>query len=761
MAFGSVTLQPGINVERTPMLLRAGYSSSSLIRWRDSLAQKYGGWARYFPSNLTGVPRDLHAWLDLNQTGHLAVGTTGTGTQLGIITNGAYQDITPQTLTSNFAPNISTTASSPIVSIIDPNIANVTTFDSVFFDVPISIGGLILDGLYPITEITGTDSYEITAGTNATTTCTNPTSTNGSTASGNNTLHFASTPTWIVAGMVVADLTTPSAIPAGTTVLSTTGTTVVMSSNAAGAGVGNGDSIVFASVPVFTTSSGSSEVSVKFINHGTNASGVDKVVFDIPTSVGGLTIKGNYSVIGVADVNDFTINANTSATSTAAAAMNSGNAQLVYYIALGPLPPGAGYGLGGYGDGGYGLGQSGGSQQTGTEITATDWTSDNWGEILLACPQGGGLYYYDPTGGFQNAQIISTDPESPPFNTGLFVSSSEQILVAYGSSVHQAIGWQYDPLLVQWSDVSNFFTWTPTETNQAGNFRLPFGSKVEAGTAAPNQNLIWTDLDLWAMNYIGFPDVFGFNQIGAGMGAVSGHAVQKLRGGIYWMAQTNFCAYIGGSPVVLPCSVWDAVFQNLNTNFLQNVRAMPNTPFNEVGWQFPSVNSTSGECDSFVKMNITEANQPWDVSIGTMGRSAWIDEGVLGNPIGATSNGVIFQHETTADANGQPLVSTFTTGLFYLEEGENFVVVDQIIPDFKWATFGGGGSAQIQLSFNMYNYPGDTPTTYGPFTVTMSTEYIFQRMRGRLMSVTVASADIGSFWRLGSIKFRYAPAGRR
>jgi hypothetical protein len=72
---------------------------------------------------------------------------------------------------------------------------------------------------------------------------TNSVATNTTTADA--TLHFASTPSWIVNGMPVSDATTPSVIPAGTTVSSTTGTTVVMSNNATGAGVGNGDTIVF------------------------------------------------------------------------------------------------------------------------------------------------------------------------------------------------------------------------------------------------------------------------------------------------------------------------------------------------------------------------------------------------------------------------------------------------------------------------------------------------------------------------------------
>ena len=186
---------------------------------------------------------------------------------------------------------------------------------------------------------------------------------------------------------------------------------------------------------------------------------------------------------------------------------------------------------------------------------------------------------------------------------------------------------------------------------------------------------------------------------------------------------------------------------------------MPNTPFNEIGWFYPSAASVTGECDSYVKMNILEPGVPWDY--GSLQRSAWIDQSLLGMPISATSSGVIYQQETTPDADGSPLASSFTTGDFYLAEGEQFVYVDQIMPDFRWETYTGNVSAQIQLTFNVSNFPGDTPIQYGPYTVTQATEYLSVRFRGRLMSITVASADLGSFWRLGSCKYRYSISGRR
>jgi hypothetical protein len=80
----------------------------------------------------------------------------------------------------------------------------------------------------------------------------NSVATNATTSTGNNTLHFAATPSWITTGVQIADVTTPAAIPSGTTVLSTTGTTAVLSANVASAGVGNGDAIS-ASAPCGST----------------------------------------------------------------------------------------------------------------------------------------------------------------------------------------------------------------------------------------------------------------------------------------------------------------------------------------------------------------------------------------------------------------------------------------------------------------------------------------------------------------------------
>jgi hypothetical protein len=675
MPFSSVRLIPGVNVERTATLLEAGYSQSQLIRFKDSLGQKYGGWQKFYDLTVSGIPRDMHAWEDLNSVTHLAVGTT---TELGVITSGNINVITPQTFTSDFAPNFSTVISTNVVTVLDTNIGTLSVYDSVLFQTPISVGGIIISGLYPIHSVLGATLYTI-----------------------------------------IADTATAT--------------------------VNNGGA-----VPVFTTAITDSAVIVTLNNHGLSIGG--HIAFGVPTTANGVTISGLYTVATVTSANAFTIAASNQATASGSFSMNAGLADAVYYINIGPQAVGSGFGIGPFGAGGFGTGSTT-TAQTGTPITAVDWTSDNWGQILIAVPQNGGVYAFDPTGGFANAGLVAT---APPINGGGFISNAQQILILWASSVEYDIGVQQDPMTVNWSASGDYTNFVVSSTTQAGSFRIPIGSTIRGGMAVQNQNLIWTDLDLWAMNYIGLPFVYGFNKIGSGCGLIGSHAAQQVRGGVYWMGPTNFYQYAGSGVQVIPCPVWDAVFQNLNTANSYKVRAMPNTPFNEVGWEYPSLNAT--ENDSYIKFNITEPGGPWDY--GLLARSAWIDQTVLGMPIGATTGGIIYQHETTPDDDGAPLTASFTTGYFMIGDGEDFAYVDQIIPDFKFGPYGGNHSAQIQLTFNLINYPGDTPISYGPYTFMGTTQYIPVGLRGRQMSITVQSSDVGSWWRLGRVRYRWRPDGR-
>jgi hypothetical protein len=204
--------------------------------------------------------------------------------------------------------------------------------------------------------------------------------------------------------------------------------------------------------------------------------------------------------------------------------------------------------------------------------------------------------------------------------------------------------------------------------------------------------------------------------------------------------------------------VWDAVFQDLDTDNLDKITAAANSQFSEFTWYYPSLSGGTGEPDKYVKVNISEGFV-WDY--GTLSRTAWTDQSVLGQAIGTTPNGIIYQHETSNDADGQPMNPWFQTGWFVIAEGQSFSVVDWFFPDMKWGFFNGAQTGQVLVTIYATDYPNGPVRTKGPYTMTEATTYVNTRLRGRQISLRFESNDLGSFWRLGLMKYRVAADGRR
>ena len=517
-----------------------------------------------------------------------------------------------------------------------------------------------------------------------------------------------------------------------------------------------------ATVPLFTPSNGLTTVNVTQANHpyqnGFTAT------FLTPTSASGVTIYGSYSVTYLSTT-QYIITASSAATSSVAFYMDYGatvttpRINLDYYFNIPASFSSSGYGSGGYGAGGYGAGTVQAYAQAPT-ITTTDWTIGNFGQILIACAENGPIYYWNPSLNSQTAFLLNN---APMVNLGTFIAMPSRQVVAYGSTSN---GIQ-DPLLVAWSDAADATVWKASANNQAGSYRIPEGSRIVGAWQSVQQAFIWTDLAMWSMQYIGLPNVYGFTKVSDGVGLIAKKAVGSLNNNLYWMSQQNFYEYTNGGPVPIVCPVWDNVFQNLNTNYYSSIRCATNSVFNEVIWFYPSIASTTGANDSYVKFNTV--TQAWDY--GTLGRTAWIDQSVLGPPIGAAPNGIIYQHEIGYNNDGSGMISSFETGYMQLNDADNLVFIDQIWPDFKWVTAGGGtggstSSTTLYVTFYGTNYPGDTPTVYGPYAVTSGTEYISTRIRNRLLAIGVSTSSDGinassnTFFRIGAMRYRYQVDGK-
>lgn len=766
----TLKLIPTVDTNRTPALNEAAISSTQLIRFvkdRENLGlvQKLGGWTRFFPSALGAVPRALWAWRDNLTNDYLAVGCSSPGAgPLYVIADGAANEITPQTLTTNVAEDCSTTINSSLVTIGDPGFSAATTGASGTGSVAtITYGGthvFPIGGTVVVAGVTPAGyngTFTVTASTPGSVSfadaTTGPQTVAGTVGSGGSNITsydavYISTHI-SVGGLILFGLY--PCITASSTTYQIIARDTLGNPVPATATVANGGAVA-----AFATTVDTSIVTVTLNDHGFFVGETYPIL--VATTVGGILLEGNYTVQTVPTVNTFTIQTAQRATATTTGSINGGNAQYTYYITYGPLPAGSGYSTGGYSTGGYSTG-SPPTAAVGFPIPAADWSLDNWGEILIANPDGsniqvgdvepgGPIYQWSPTSNFQLAQII---PEAPITNHSIFLAMPQRQIVALGSTF---TGVQ-DHLLIRWCDINNFNQWLALPVNQAGSYRLTKGSRIVGGLQGPQQGLIWTDLALWSMQYVNLPDVYNFNEIATGCGLIGKKAATMLNNTVFWMSQSQFFVLSGDGVKPLPCTVWDFIFQELDTTKVDRIRAAANSRFNEVSWFFPT-QSGNGEVNAYVKYSLSTGG--WD--FGYLSRTAWIDQSVLGPPIGGSATGLIFQHETSPDADGQPLVASFQTGYFTLQDGDLLSFVDQVWPDFKWGYYNGVQNASLLLTFYVTDYPGQTPRTYGPYTLTQATQYITPRLRGRLVSLKFESNDIDTFWRIGAPRYRLMPAGR-
>jgi hypothetical protein len=684
MALQRVKIAPGLKPDFTPTLNEGGWSYSQLIRFKDGLPQKMGGWQRVSSQTFVGTVRGVHAWDDLNGNPYFAGGSEQ---RLQVYEGGTLIDITPIRQTDNSTVNFSTVMNSATVTIID-NANGASVGDWVDIVVPVSVGGIIIQGLYQVQSVISGNSYTITASSPATST------------------------------------------------------------------VNNGGA-----VPSFSTTISQTNVSVTLANHGYSANSLFSV--QVSTTVGGITMFGTYVVQSVTNANVFVISPGATASATTSGSENGGNAQFQYYVPTGIASATniAGYGVGLYGQGLYGQGSS-----TTIVEPLRNWYLDNFGQNLVGNYNGSTLYQWAPPATLFGTSPIASNPavavtNAPTALNVSFVSNPQQMVIALGVE-NSGTGGIIDPNLVAWCDAGGINTWTAASNNQAGTYRIPTGSRLVGGAVMSNQVLIWTDLDLWTMQYIGLPFVWGFQKVSTDCGLISGHAMGILNQEAFWMGFNNFFTLNGSGAVVLECPVWDIVFKNLNIAQQAKIHCAVNSYFQEVAWFFPSASGT-GEIDTYVKYNAKD--KVWDY--GSLVRTAWADESVFGPPIAVDGTGLMQQHEIGVDADGTPMMESIQTGYFDIADGEYYTFIERVIPDFDFA---GSTSANpnVNVSVLFLEYPGDQngaigPINCGPYSVTPTTQSVYPRTRSRQAALLIQGVGLGTAWRLGAMRHNGQPDGKR
>jgi hypothetical protein len=513
----------------------------------------------------------------------------------------------------------------------------------------------------------------------------------------------------------------------------------------------------------FETTSGSPIVEVTDAAGG--YSDGDFVTFSGATAVGGLTLNGEYQISAIGG-STYTITASSNASSSAT---GGGTVTAAYQVNIGPavVVPLTGWGAGAWGTGTWGVGSS-------STDSLRVWSQSNFGEDLVFAPRGGGLYYWDASGGVAanrgvNVTTLAGASDVPTKVNITYVSDISRFVFCFGcTDIGSSI---IDPMLIRWSDQESVVDWTPAPTNQAGSLRLSQGSKIVTILQSRQELLVWTDSALYSLQYLGAPEGWGATLVGENI-SISGQKSVSLSSGItYWMGIDKFYKYDGRTQT-LRCDLRQYIFSDINPLQMEQVVCGMNEGFNEVWWFYCSRNSVV--LDRYVIYNYLE--DIW--YYGNMGRTAWLDSGLQAGPIAATYVNNLVSHEVGNDdnLNGTPVAmeAFITSAEFDLDDGHKFSFVWRMLPD---VTFRGSDTANPSIVMSLlplknsgsgYTNPASVGLTNSAsvtrtvdLPVEQFTGQVYTRIRARQMAMRISSNALGVAWQLGAPRLDLRPDGMR
>jgi len=524
----------------------------------------------------------------------------------------------------------------------------------------------------------------------------------------------------------------------------------------------------------FSATDGSSTITVSDTDHGA-------IVNDFVTFSGAVSLGGNitadvlnqeYQVSLVVDADTYEIVAkDTGGATVTANASDTGNggASVVgaYQINTGPELP---VPLVGWGAGGWGLGP------WGTGTTSLEpirlWSQSNFGEDLIFGPRGGEVFIWDASVGIASrGTYLSAEAGAsnvPVVQNIVFVSDNRFVFCFGANDIGSS---DLDPMLIRWSDQEDATNWTPAATNQAGSLRLSTGSEIITAVQSRQEILTWTDSAVYSIQYLGAPAVWGAQLLADNTSIVSPRAAVYASGVAFWMGRDKFYRY-DGRVQPLRCDLLRYVFNDFNLDEVDQVFAGTNEEYQEIWWFYCSAGSQN--IDKYVVYNYME--DIW--YYGTLARTAWSDTGLRDYPIGATYSNNLVYHELGVDDDetGTPTAinAYITSSEFDLDDGHKFAFIWRVLPDI---TFDGSTAESPQATLTLlplagsgsgYNSPaseGGTNaagiTRSATVPVEAYTNQLNVRVRGRQLSMKIASDQLGVQWQLGAPRLDMRPDGRR
>ncbi len=459
----------------------------------------------------------------------------------------------------------------------------------------------------------------------------------------------------------------------------------------------------------------------------------DFVNYSGAAAVGGITIDGDYVVQSIVDVDNYTIDHSTPATSTAGPG-GGASVAFIYDISIGreDAVAGGGYGVGAYNVGTYGTARSG----TSLLLPPRTWALDQWSERLVACPRDGKIYEWDLN--TSNRAALLTN--APVTNVGIVVTDDRHLV---------ALGAAGDKMLVQWCDQDDNNNWAASDQTTAGSRLLTGGSEILFGIRTRGTTLIFTDASVWTMTFIGGLDVFGFGAVAGGSsGIISPQAACEAEGIVYWMGLNDFYLYDGVvRRIATSKDIRRFVFDNLNTTQKAKVICGVNSLFTEIWWFYPT---TTNEITRYVKYNYDDRS--WDV--GALVRTAMIDLSVFDLPIMAGTDGNLYNHETGVDDDLVAMNDFISSGPVQIGDGNRIYDVLTLIPDVKKLT------GNLKVTLLMRAYPQDNEEQVDVGVITATTTRLDTDATGRQARLKFETDTLGSDWRMGTIRLDVVAGGQ-
>jgi len=795
MPLQKLQFRPGLNREGTDYANEGGWYDGDKIRFRSGFPEKIGGWTQVSNNTYDGVARSIWVW----SSGDAGVGNAyigvGTNTQYYIYFGGVYNDVTPIVRTNTLTNPFTTVSGSKTVTVTDASY-NPAVGDHVDFSGASVVGGLLINGEYVVTAILSGTTYTIQTLANASSSATgggtvtteyeypiglnvysigtgwgagpwsgvptpvlvnlgaNPFSANSTTTvTVTQNAHGMSNGTYVA----FSGATTFAGIPADvlntTYVISavTTNTYQITLAKAATSTATGGGSAV-----VVTEQSGSqgwglgysSGIGQQLRLWSNDNFGADLVIAPRGGPIfywqnsGGVSTRAKY-LSSLADTTTIFTDASTFAGSATSITVTAANAPYIYpymYISGTNLP-------------------------AGTRVAANYITGATTVPITTTTTgSSAGNYSFTYAGAFV-----------PTATYQVVASSIQEFVIAYGANpyVPGTPSTTFNPMLVRWSDQANAYQWIPQVTNQSGEFTLTNGSYIMAARTTRQEILVWTDSCLYSQQYLGSPYVWGFQVLMDNISVISPNSMITVNNVTYWMGRDRFYMY-SGRVEVLPCSLRQYIFTDINNDQAYQVFAGSNEAYNEVWWYYVSQSSSNTVVDKYVIYNYLD--RVW--YYGNLNRSAWIQSGTQPYPIAADYNGRLLYHENGTDdqatSSPQPIDAYVQSSDFDIGDGHNFGFVWRILPDVNF-----NGSTVNQPSVTMTVKPrqnsgtpygtADNPqiasaqnyTTVPQYTVQEFDGQVYTRLRGRQMAFRIESNTLGVAWQLGSPRIDIRPDGRR